>query len=148
MRNAFAPIEQYQGRGQGPWTDVYALSATIYCCLTGKKPPRALDRVLHDELISPRDLGVDITPEQQKILLKGMAVNPARRCQSMEEFYAALYLNIYPAPPRLDVDEGPLCVYAGPPPEGFELYAAPPLEEPPSGKKKRRLMRRRFRRNR
>ncbi|MCD8364341.1 MAG: protein kinase, partial [Clostridiales bacterium] len=93
LKQGYGPIEQYQGKGQGPWTDVYALSATIYCCLTGTKPPQALDRTLDDKLIPPRELGVDISPEQQKALLKGMAVNPARRYQSAEELYGGLYSN-------------------------------------------------------
>ncbi|MCC8150441.1 MAG: serine/threonine protein kinase [Lachnospiraceae bacterium] len=91
LKQGYGPIEQYQGKGQGPWTDVYALSATIYYCLTGNKPPQALDRTLHDELIPPRDLGVDITPAQQKALLKGMAVNPGKRYRSVEELYGGLY---------------------------------------------------------
>ncbi|MCD8218641.1 MAG: protein kinase [Clostridiales bacterium] len=93
LKQGYGPIEQYQGKGQGPWTDVYALSATIYFCLTGRKPPQALDRTLNDDLIPPRDLGVDITPAQQKALLKGMAVNPVLRYQSTEELYGGLYTN-------------------------------------------------------
>ncbi len=91
LKQGYGPIEQYQEKGQGPWTDVYALSATIYFCLTGKKPPQAVDRMLEDKLVPPRELGVDITPEQQKALLKGMAVNPKLRYQSVEELHTGLY---------------------------------------------------------
>ena len=91
LKQGYAPIEQYQCMGQGPWTDVYALSATIYFCLTGRVPPKSLDRLLSDELAEPRALGVDITLEQQRALLRGMEINPEKRCQTVDELYSGLY---------------------------------------------------------
>ena len=41
----YAPKEQYLGQGQGPWTDVYALGATLYWLVAGHKPLTALERV-------------------------------------------------------------------------------------------------------
>lgn len=96
LKHGYAPVEQYQSKGQGPWTDVYALSATIYYCLTGRKPPQAMDRLVEDELIPPRKLGVDLTQQQEKALLHGMGVAPKRRFQSMEEFHTALYEGFVP----------------------------------------------------
>lgn len=91
LKQGYAPIEQYQCMGQGPWTDVYALSSTIYFCLTGRVPPKSLDRLLSDELAAPMALGVDITPEQQRALLRGMEINPEKRCQTVDELYSGLY---------------------------------------------------------
>ena len=43
----YSPFEQYgkAAGDQGPWTDIYALGATLYRCIAGKRPPPALDRV-------------------------------------------------------------------------------------------------------
>lgn len=41
----YAPIEQYPDKGErGPWTDIYAIGASMYRCLEGKRPADSLDR--------------------------------------------------------------------------------------------------------
>ncbi len=91
LKHGYAPIEQYQQKGQGPWTDVYAFSATLYFCLTGRKPPSALDRIAADNLLRPTKLGVNITEKQEKALLRGLRVQQNRRTQSMQELHSDLY---------------------------------------------------------
>ncbi|MEJ2214055.1 MAG: serine/threonine-protein kinase [Gammaproteobacteria bacterium] len=40
----FSPVEQYYSKGNiGPWTDVYAVGATMRACLDGKPPPSATE---------------------------------------------------------------------------------------------------------
>src|ERR1051325_5712739 len=41
---AYAPIEQIQGGGTDPRSDLYSLAATLYHLLTGVEPPDALTR--------------------------------------------------------------------------------------------------------
>lgn len=45
----FAPIEQHHKGELGPWTDMYAVGASIYACMTGLAPPPAPERVLKDK---------------------------------------------------------------------------------------------------
>ncbi len=47
----FAAPEQYGDGGQlGPWTDIYAIGATMYACLSGVKLPAADERLVNDNL--------------------------------------------------------------------------------------------------
>lgn len=46
----FAPLEQHRHAHVGPWSDIYALGATMYACITGKSPPNALEREQKDRL--------------------------------------------------------------------------------------------------
>jgi serine/threonine protein kinase len=47
----YAPIEQYSSKGNlGPWSDIYALAAVGFFCLTGKKPDDATYRIVNDEV--------------------------------------------------------------------------------------------------
>ncbi|TAJ42064.1 MAG: hypothetical protein EPO55_03270 [Reyranella sp.] len=45
----YAAAEQMTSARQGPWTDIYSLSATLYHAITGRTPPNAFDRMLDDE---------------------------------------------------------------------------------------------------
>nr|WP_281721713.1 serine/threonine-protein kinase [Nitrosomonas nitrosa] len=46
VSHGYAPFEQYTSKGeQGPWSDIYAVGATIYRCVTGDRPCTATDRV-------------------------------------------------------------------------------------------------------
>lgn len=100
LKHGFAPIEQYQRRGtMGPWTDVYALTATVYYCLTGCLPPDAPNRVLDEEPIR-WDRIPGLTARQAKALEQGMAMAPRDRIKSVRELQQALFgLQEQPAPP-------------------------------------------------
>jgi len=92
LRHGYAPIEQYQqGGGQGPWTDVYGLSATLYYCLTGVTPPVATNRIIEDALIPPSGMGARLSPSREEAVMKGLSVRPHRRYRTVKEFWRALY---------------------------------------------------------
>ena len=44
----YAAAEQMTSAKQGPWTDIYGLSATLYHAIAGKVPPNAFDRLMED----------------------------------------------------------------------------------------------------
>ena len=86
LKPGYAPYEQYSSNGnQGPWTDIYGLCATLYKCITGKAPVDSLDRCQNDTLKKPSELGINIPPSLENVLMYGLAVYHDNRCQSMEE---------------------------------------------------------------
>ncbi len=99
VKHGFAPEEQYRTHGeQGPWTDVYALCATIYQLTTGKVPPQALDRILSgDSLVPPTRYGVNFTPAQEAALIRGLAVKAQDRTPNMRALDAELFYAPGPA---------------------------------------------------
>lgn len=91
LKPGFAPQEQYRRRGnQGPWTDIYALCATIYTCITGIVPEDSMDRVFEDMVVPPCQLSADCSEEISAVIMKGMAINPEDRYQNITALREAL----------------------------------------------------------
>ena len=98
LKNGFAPMEQYSSRGSlGPWTDVYALSATIYYCVTGRIPPDAVTRSTEDDALDWSG-AENITPEQIRVLEHGMALRARDRIPSVKELMDSLCAPKTPRP--------------------------------------------------
>lgn len=60
VKPGYSPYEQYAetSRQQGPWTDIYALGATLYHAVTGKRPADSPSRMVKDELVPAREAAV------------------------------------------------------------------------------------------
>ena len=105
LKPGYAPEEQYRSKGrQGPWTDVYALCATLYFCLTGVRPEESVERAMNprNTLRRPSELGAKISREQENVLQKGLAVRASDRYQSMEALASALtHGDVQPARPAI-----------------------------------------------
>ena len=92
MKPGFAPIEQYQTRGNlGTWTDVYALSATIHYCMTGKVPEDALERLDNGGTLTHLQNVPGMNRKVFSVLEKGLAVRIADRIQTVDEMFQLLY---------------------------------------------------------
>ena len=84
-KNGYSPMEQYLNNGRiGPWTDVYALCATIYYACYGKRVPQSLERLEQDTLRFDLPTREPIPPYVVGALRKGLAVRAADRTQSVD----------------------------------------------------------------
>src|SRR5215216_967383 len=124
----YAAAEQLTSDKQGPWTDIYGLSATLYHAITGKPPPSSLERALNDayeplaklspEGYSPGILqGIDV----------GLTVRAKDRPQSIAEWRDVLS----------GVSSEPVSdetVFERPKPRPKPKAAPPPVPPPPKNR--------------
>ena len=94
LKPAYAPIEQYAEAGsvkQGPWTDFYALGATLHYLLLKRPPPPATTRALQDDAtpLASRALP-GCSREFLNIVDWMLAPRPAERPQSVSQLREAL----------------------------------------------------------
>lgn len=93
----YAPLEQIQGLGTDPRSDLYALAATLYHLMTGIKPPDALTRAAAlvngqvDPLRPASEVNTAVAPEVDVVLQKAMAQNRDQRYGSAAEMRRALH---------------------------------------------------------
>lgn len=85
----YAPREQMEQNYAkfGPWTDIYALGATIYALLTNSRPPTPSDiddddsEDKHEALPMPPE----VSDEMRDLIIRMMRTNRKRRPQSVDE---------------------------------------------------------------
>ena len=89
----YAPIEQYLGENQGPWTDLYALGATLYWMIGGKRPRDAPDRrrAPQDDVSAEQAGAGRYSPEFLRAIDWALQVNPQDRPQDVTAFRRALF---------------------------------------------------------
>jgi len=105
----YAPSEQIDGNIKriGPWTDFYALGATLYNLLTSLQPPSTSDVMM--EGAEAFSFPSSVSSEMQQLVVWLMNARPAARPQSVEEIEQRLSLcqPTVPAEPEPVVPEEP-----------------------------------------
>lgn len=100
----YAPLEQYASEAKfGPYTDIYALGATLHHAATGNIPPSANDRIMGIELTSlPQD-----TPAQlHSAIQQALSMKVDDRPQNIEEFVALLDQEVSELPDKKEKPTG------------------------------------------
>ena len=92
VTNGYSPVEQHKKTGYiGPWSDLYAMGATIRCCMEGKAPQPAPDRYIEDKVVPAVKA---FKGQYSKFLLEAvdwaMEVDPLLRPQSVDAFLPVL----------------------------------------------------------
>ena len=83
LKQGYAPPEQYNSHGkQGPWSDIYAVCATLYRAITGTVPEDAMERSANDTLVPPSQMGIQLPPNIENALMNGLNLKPENRIQS------------------------------------------------------------------
>ena len=97
IKPGYSPEEQYRSRGdQGPYTDVYALAATLYKMITGKTPPDAMERRAKyetqnkDILEEPHKIEKTISVSREIAILNAMNVRIEDRTPDVATFMKEL----------------------------------------------------------
>lgn len=95
VKASFAPWEQSKSDGkQGPWTDIYALSVTMYLLLSGKLPPKVDDRIRGAKVKPLNELCPKLPQNVARAIEKGMNVEIRDRYLSVDEFMQALSFTV------------------------------------------------------
>lgn len=97
VKPGFAPIEQYSRSGnQGPWTDVYALAATYYFLVTGRKPPEAPERVAGMKLMPICSQIPDVPARVDRAIAHAMEESWRKRTKNVRGFLRELEMLEHP----------------------------------------------------
>ena len=83
----YAPLEQYASEAKrGPFTDIYALAATLFYALTGQEPVPATDRVSGTKQPTAREVNGKVSKGLSDVLERAMRMKIDERPQTARDF--------------------------------------------------------------
>lgn len=137
MTPGYSPPEQYGTARTDPRTDIYSLGATLYAALTGIIPEDGLARAMDNAQLTPlRKRNPKVSKRLSTVIEKAMAIDPAERYQTADEFQRALLASksktqqltgnyvVAPPPPEAEGEAPPPDKPKSRPPAGGPPYPA------------------------
>ena len=102
----YSAPEQYSVTGwQGSWTDIYAVGATIYRCITGTRPQSADERRTADALLPPIEVNHTVDSRLSQAVAAALVLPSKGRIRTIEEFATALLPRQVPTPSEAPTKE-------------------------------------------
>jgi serine/threonine protein kinase len=105
LKPGYAPVEQYAevpSMKQGPWTDIYALSAVVYFAINGRTPPPAVGRMMSDSYTPLSQTAAGRYSERfLQAIDRGLRVKPEERPQSIAQLRAELGMSPHEPEPQV-----------------------------------------------
>jgi serine/threonine protein kinase len=93
---AYMSPEQAEGRNVDTRSDIFSLGAVLYEMVTGRKPfagdtpVRILTNVVHEDPVPASKVVASVSPDVEKIIVRCLRKDPARRYQTMADLKVAL----------------------------------------------------------
>jgi serine/threonine protein kinase len=104
----YSPFEQYSPKGRhGPWTDIYAVGATLYHAISGAPPPDIFERIENDRMVPAREIGNGLyRPSLLAAIDKALELSPHTRPHDVASWRETIESRSRPVPAGNDSPPG------------------------------------------
>lgn len=86
LKPGFAPPEQYTGKDQGPWTDVYSLAGILYYIISGTKVSPSTERIMGTTYEPLCEKVPECPASISNAIDRALILNPKERTQDTGSF--------------------------------------------------------------